>query len=241
MTTSDISAYCNFRASTNTSLFSNELRLISLNRWVHKIWAIILDSIDGWDIDDATRTDYAIITTPLVAGQKDYTLPASLKAVKIKRVDVTYDGSTYYKCEMYDSGITGLGLGNNTNTDARFSKAKPFYDLQSNAIFLYPSPSAADITNGAKLRVEYTRELVEFTLSDITGGTKIPPVDEPFHFMFALGLTFDYASSKGAELADVKQDVWAELKDYEAMLRKQYGTKNQDDKNILTAAYINYE
>lgn len=239
MTTSDINSFVDFRANANTTTFTYAQRLISANRWLHKIWSMILDSIDGWDIDDASRTDYAIITTPLIAGQRDYTLPASLTAVKIKRIDITYDGTNYYKCEPWDSNMTGQGLGNNTAADTLFSKAKPGYDLRSNAIFVYPLATSTEVAAGAKLRVEYTRELVELTLSDITGGTKVPPVDEPFHFMIALGLLFDYASAK--KIPDLKQDAWSELQDYEVRLRRQYGTKDQDTHYTFQSAYVNYE
>lgn len=238
MTISDIQNFAYFRTSSDSTIFPVANQLISLNRWLHKVWSMIIDSMDGWDLDDASRTDYAIITTPLIASQRDYTMPASLKMLKIKRVDVTYNGSTYYKCEPLDTGQIGRGLGNPTDTDTSFSKTAPFYDLMSNAIRLYPLPSSADVSAGAKLRVEYAREMVEVSSSDLSAGTLTPPVDEPFHMMLALGLAFDYASAKS--LDESKKDLYAELQDYEARLRRQYGKKDLDTKYTLTPALIDY-
>jgi hypothetical protein len=143
MTLEDIKNYVYFRTNSDSTLFPAADQLISINRWLHKIWSMMIDSVDSWDIDDASRTDYAIMTTPLVASQRDYTIPASFKAVKIKRVDVTYDGTNYVKVEPWDSGLSTVGLGNNALTDANFSTSAPFYDLLGNAIFLYPLPTAA--------------------------------------------------------------------------------------------------
>lgn len=238
MTLADIKNFTYFRTNSDSTLFPAADQLISINRWLHKVWSMMIDSVDSWDIDDASRTDYAIITTPLIASQRDYTLPASLKAVQIKRVDVTYNGSTYYKCEPWDSSTTGEGLGNNSDTDNMFSKTGPVYDLRSNSIFLYPLPNSADVTAGAKLRVEYSRELVEVSSSDLSAGTLVPPIDEPFHMMLALGLSYDYAVAKNIEQ---KQDIITELQDYEVRLRRQYGKKDLDTKLALHSAFINYE
>src|ERR1051326_6234901 len=121
MNISEINSFVTLRTGADTNAFTAANRLISTNRWMHKVWTMILTSQDGWDVDDLNQTDYPVATTPLVASQRDYTIPTSLKALKIKRVDVTYDGSTYYKCEPWDSSETGEGLGNATNTDPRFS------------------------------------------------------------------------------------------------------------------------
>lgn len=238
MTLEDIKNYVYFRTNSDSTLFPAADQLISINRWLHKIWSMMIDSVDSWDIDDASRTDYAIMTTPLVASQRDYTIPASFKAVKIKRVDVTYDGTNYVKVEPWDSGLSTVGLGNNALTDANFSTSAPFYDLLGNAIFLYPLPTAAHVAAGAKLRLEYSRELVEVSSSDLSGGTLVPPMDEPFHMMLALGMAFDYSAAKS--LSETKKDLYVELQDYEARLRRQYGRKDLDTKLQLRPEYTNY-
>jgi len=206
-----------------------------LNDWYHKVVTMILAAQDAWDWDDTNKTNYPVATTPLVASQRDYTFPTSLKILKIKRVDVTYDGSTYYKVEPFDSSETGLGLGNDTTVDARFSKTSPFYDLKSTSIWLYPMASAADVTAGGKLRIEFFREPTEFTTSDTTAE---PGFDEPFHRMLSLGASLDYCVRQSLPQ---KNDLAALLKDYEERLRLYYGRKDQDTNPQLKPADTDYE
>jgi hypothetical protein len=243
MTIAEINAYVSFRAGTDTTNYTAANRLISTNRWLHKIWTMLLESRDGWDIDDSAQTDYPIATTPLVAGQRDYVFPASLKILGIKRVDVTYDGTTYYKCTPLDVGELEYGVGNDTNLDNNFSTGAPVYDMRSNAIFLYPLPTAAQVSAGAKLRIEFTREPLEFSSGDVTTGTKEPPIDEPFHMMIALGMIYDWCSAKGGSsknLSSLKVDIEKELLDYETRLRRHYNIKDEDTRISLSAAYVNY-
>jgi hypothetical protein len=219
--------------SGNTALLKTFTRYI--NQRYHQVVTMILDSQDDWDFDDSNNTDYAIATTPLVTSQRDYTFPTSLKILKIKRVDVTYNGSTYYKCEPFDSSMTGIGLGNDTNTDGEFSKTEPFYDIKTNSIWLYPLSSAADVTAGAKLRIEFYRDIVEFTTASTTA---IPGFDTPFHQMLSIGASLDYAIIRNL---DAKNDLAALWIDLEKRLRMYYGKKNDDINPQLQAAYINYE
>lgn len=237
MTLADIQNFVYFRTNSDSTIFPAADQLISINRWLHKVWSMIIDSMDGWDLDDASRLDYAIITTPFISGQRDYTLPASLKLLKIKRVDITYDGSQYNRALPTDTGEFTFGLGNNTATDAEFSTATPKYDLISNALRIYPLATAAQVSAGAKIRVEYIREMVEVSSSDLSAGTLTPPVDEPFHMMLALGMSYDYSTSKSLPQKD---DLQNELIEYEARLRRQYGKKDLDTIDKLVPEYINY-
>ena len=191
---------------------------------------MILSSQDDWDWDDTgttdgttfTRTDYPIATAPMVAGQRDLTFPVSLKILKIKRVDVTYNGSTYFKAEAIDSSEIVNGLGNDTDTDSRYVKDSPRYDPKANSLWVYPMASAADVASGAKVRIEFFREPSEFVSTDTT---KTPGIDTTFQPFIAVLASLDYAvwndlSRQGSlkALAD----------DFEVRLKQYYGRKNED-------------
>ncbi len=203
----------------------------SINQWYQKVVTMILDSQDSWDFDDINFTDYGVATANLVASQRDYTLPASLNLLKIKRVDVTYDGTNWYKAEPFDINETGLGVGNDTAFDANFDSSKPFYDMKANAIWLYPRPSSS-VTNG--MRVEFMRSIDEFTVSDTT---QKPSIDAGFHRMLSAGASFDWAVAKGLSNANT---LSALLTDYENRLRTYYGRKNVDEQVVLKAGYVDY-
>jgi hypothetical protein len=200
------------------------------NIWLQKVFTMILEAQDSWDIDDANRTDYPVATTLLVAGQRDYTFPGSLKILKIKRADITYDGTHYEQMRLKDSLDVDGGLGNTTDDDNRFSKSAPVYDPKANSVWIYPAATAADVTAGAKLRIEFFREPQEFTTASTTTE---PGFDEPFHEMIALGASFNYASTYNLQN---KQDLWAQLQDYERRLNEYYSRKVIAN-NVLRTKY----
>lgn len=207
----------------------------NINTWYHKVVTMILKSQDEWDFDDSNHTDYPILTTPLVASQRDYVIPVSEKVLRIKRVDVTYDGTTWHKAEPFDINEAGVGFGgNNTEIDARFTKDSPKYDMQANAFFLYPMASAADVTAGGSIRVIWTREIDEFTTADTT---QEPGFDEPFHRILSMGASYDYAIQKGLPIA---QTLKSELLEYEGRLVVYYGSKQEDRDMSLGSAYVDY-
>lgn len=228
----------------------------NINRWYHKVVTMVLDSMDGWDFDDNNYSaKHPIVTRALVAARRDYVFStaawsliateggsagsnAAIKPLKIKRVDVCYDGTgnTCYRAAPLDEGESGSGFGNDADIDARFSYSKPFYSLSGEALNLYPRATADNVTNGGILRVTFTREIDEFTTSDTT---QEPGIDEPFHDMLSVGASLDYAMVKGLA---IKNDLGTLMQDYEIRLKAYYSTKNKDeDQKVLKSAYVNYE
>ena len=236
----DINNDISFLTGADTTDYTAAQRLINVNAWYQKVITMILASQDEWDYDDFNKTDYPIVTVALTTN-RDYPMPraftATSKLLKIKRIDVTYDGSTYYKAEPFDSGEMGSGLGNDTNTDARFDKAEPKYDLLYNAIWLYPKASSADVTAGATMRIEFLREPAEFTSAEVTTGTKEPGFDTPFHRIISIGASYDYAMALGLPNTNHLLQL---TQDYEARLKQYYGSKDLDRVRQFKSAYIDY-
>ena len=236
--------------SGNTSLLKHFTRLN--NARYYQIVSMILASQDEWQFDDSNLSNYPTATRPLVATRRDYYFGtalwaligreggaaasvAAIKPLKIMRVDITYDGTNYYKAEPFDQNETGLGLGNDNLTDGRFAKNAPYYDIRDNSLWLYPMASASDVTNGGLIRITFSRELDEFTTADTT---QEPGFDETFHKMLPVGASLDFAVAKG--LAN-KNDLAAIYQDYEVRLKQYYGSKQEDRNYVLKPAYINYE
>lgn len=237
--------------SGNTTLLQTFTRYINI--WYHKVVTMIINSQDSWDFDDSTiTTTYPIATRAMVASQRDYKFTsalwsmvgaegasaganAAITPLKIKRVDFTYDGSTWYKAELFDTGMTGVGLGNDTNTDGNFSPTKPYYDLSNNALNVYPLATAANVSAGAKIRIEFTRYVTEFTTASTTAQ---PGFDITFHRMLSLGASINFGLPKSLPQIPGLQ---AELMDYEQRLKQSYGQKDTDSQFRMSAAYITYE
>lgn len=217
--------------SGNTDRLKRFTQLINNN--YHKIVTIILESMDECDFDDPNHGNTGFIKTyNLVADTQTVTLPVSDKILKLKRVEVSYDGgTTWYLASPIDVNEYG-----DVNTSARinsnFSQSSPFYDAQGNYVYLYPIPTA-NSTGG--LKVWITREVDEFTTADTT---QEPGIDEPFHEMLAVGASRDYALQEGLSHA---ADLNAVFQDYEVRLRRYYGSKQLDRRITMKATDENYD
>jgi hypothetical protein len=191
-----------------------------INETLYDLTNRIILSHDNFDWDDPYKTDYPIATTPLIASQRDYQFD-NISFLKLKRVDVSYDGTNYYRATPFDSATYQEGLGNDTNTDDNFSKNKPYYDPKSFGFWLYPLADATDVSNGGKIRVEFTRAYTEYVYDDTT---KEPPIDRPFHDLIAIGAALKLPSltvDQYNKLLIKYQQGVAELEAY-------YGTRNED-------------
>lgn len=221
----------NGQISGDTTKLKEFTRLINNN--YHKIVTVILDSMDGWDFDDPNHGDTGFIKSyNLTAGQQYVSFPLSDKILKIKRAEVTYDGTDWSRAAPMDINEYSRAVSETTNISDDFEQSAPFYDLRGNYVYLYPIPDI-NVTNGLKLWV--TREVDEFTTADTT---QEPGFDEPFHEMLAIGSSLDYGLAKGLEnTGNMAQAFTA----YEQRLRRYYGEKQDERAYTLKASNVNYE
>lgn len=230
------------RSLTNTDVnsYTDTNLLIDINIWLQKIASMIFDSQDDSDFDDARRTDYPIQTTPMIAGQRDYVIGVSEQTLKLKRIDISYDGINFYRAEPFDDGAVDMGMGNDTLTDQNFIKTAPKYDVKFGSYWIYPLPSASDVAAGGVIRSEWQRGFINFATSDytsvLTDSTVIPGFDEPFHPILAYGPAFEYSASK--QLPQL-QEIQPQLADYEQRMRIAYGKKDLDTRLSLAPFYQN--
>jgi len=150
--------------------------------------AIAIQASGRWQYDDSNHTDYPVITTSLVSGQRDYPF--------------TIDGSSnlildIYKVAILPSSTATLYQGIDpidelrTDTDivtGNTDGGSPFsYGKLANDIFLEPRP---DYSVSAGLKVFINREPSYFVYTD---DTKKPGVPGLFHKYFYLKPAREYA------------------------------------------------
>lgn len=231
MTLGDIATKARALVNADTVSYPDANLLIDINIWYQKVISMILESMDEQDFDDMRKTDYPIKTTSMVAGQRDYSIPVSEKVLKIKRVDLSYDGTHYYKANPLDDGEVNYGWGNDTDIDVNFSQYQPRYDVKYNSIFIYPLG-----VSGGIVRVEWERNVTPFTSADyttvLTDSTVVPGFDDPFHPMLAAGPAWEFAVQR--QLPQLGQ-LTTGLQDWELRLRTAYGKKNLDRVLALSA------
>lgn len=219
--------------SGNTTLLKQFTVLVNNN--YHKMVTMFLQYEDEWDFDDANNTDYPIAYTNLVANQQDYTFPLAMgpsgapeNILAIKRVELSLDGSNWYKAEPFD--INERGLPTSASSIAgTFNKNQPYYDVQSNAIFLYPIP---DSNVSAGMKIWFKRDITEFVSTDTT---KIPGFETTWHPMLGIGAALEYAIAHDIGRATNLQAMWT---DWETRFRRH---KKQEDRNyVLKPSFVDY-
>lgn len=241
MTLGDINTKVLSLTHADTSSYPDATMLIDINLWYQKVVSMIFESQDDTNFDDNRNTNYPIVTTPLVAGQRDYAIPVSEQVLKIKRVDISYDGVNYFRARPFDDGVPEWGFGNTTFEDSNFIQQAPSYGVKYNSIFIYPM--LATTTSNATLRIEWERAMIPFSQSaDYTGSTmststSIPGIDLPWHPILAYGAAYEFANANNLpQLQNIKQD----LADWEARLRTAYGRKDLDTLLYMRPAYNAY-
>lgn len=163
---------------------------------------IALNSSGKWQFDDSNQTDFPIISTNLVSGQRDYTFGTdesgniTLDVYKVfvadssgiykemLPVDVNsgdYQPITSVSGQLYPNGVSGFTDGRNT------TGIPNKYDKLGTSVLLDPIPSY-NYTNGLKVYVN--REGSYFTYTDTT---KKPGVPGLFHKYFYLKPALDVA------------------------------------------------
>lgn len=206
-------------ATNSTSYSDNDLKR-NLNRWYHELVTDAILSMDAWDFQGD------IATASTVANQQEYTFPTNL--LKIKRIEVTYDGSTWVRVLPMDVQDPLTPIGNQADVNNNFSTSNPFYDTHDDSIFLYPIPTSAV---SAGLKIWYEKEVTELSAVDDE-----PALPENFHRLISIGAAYDYSILKGLPVAN---QLLQNLELGRARLRQFFGTRAQDTRIVFKSKPVN--
>lgn len=163
-----------------------------LNQWNGMGAHYAIQAWHGHDFDDKGYTTAPSGTFTGVSATRDYNFDDSYKMLKVKLVNVTYTGSTadYVPATIIDSAdmqARGVGAG---DYDSYYSTSNPAIDLTAQGFKLYPNFTAAQVTAGGKIYVEWLRMPRTFA----TTGTDSyqPCLDFQFHHFPAVGASYEY-------------------------------------------------
>ena len=220
----------NAQISGDATALAEFTRLININ--YHKVVTMILASMDEWDYDDANLDNTGFIKTyNTTSGTQYVKLPMTDKVLKIKRAEISFDGTKWYRLNPLDINEYG-DTADSATVALNFSKSEPYYDVHGNYVYIYPIPDAS-VTGGLKLWI--TREIDEFTSADTT---QEPGIDEPFHDMIAIGASLDYAFAHNLANAS---GLALKFVDYEGRIKQYYGSKQEDRAIVLKPSQVDYE
>jgi hypothetical protein len=239
LTYSEILTLIDDNCDTNDTKYPKAKKTRDINLAMDKFLQIAIPASGKWQYDDSNHTDYPIVYTNLVSGQRDYSFTADENSnliLDIYRVMVADSSGTYYDLELVDQQNKNedtLTMVDGQNTTGEPTK----YDKTANGIFLDLIPNYS-ATNGIKIFIN--REGSYFLTSDTI---KKPGVDGRLHEYFAIRPSYYYALRKG-----LKQVGWLgnELIKYEGneqgvkgSIFKTYSRRSKDETLRITSEDVN--
>ena len=218
--------YCGFN---DGDISGNTTRLAKftgrLNNALSKAVSTIFEVGGTWQFDDSNQTDYPIITTNIVSGQRDYSFTADGSGnliLDVYKVLVANQAGLYEEIWPVDQQsyaprnyLSGQNLGGIPIT----------YDKTANGIFLDPIPN---YNYTAGLKVLINREPSYFTTSDTT---KKPGFAGLFHEYLAMHASYYYCLAN--QITNVKKDLKLEMLQMEEDLKNYYKLREQDNPKVL--------
>lgn len=198
------------------------------NLAIDRFLSIAIPASGKWQLDDSNHTDYPIIKTNLVSGQRDYSFTEDengnliLDIFRVTRANPSGIFEDIKRVDMQsDQDVTGFYDGQNlTGTPNK-------YDLTANGVFLDAIPNY-NVTGGLQLHIN--REASYFTTSDTT---KKVGFDGRFHEYFALYPSILYCKrNKMFDLADRYQ---IDLDKMEALIKYTYAGRERGQRRSLKA------
>jgi hypothetical protein len=182
--------------------------------------------MDDWDFQGE------ISTTDLENAVNEYAFPSDI--LKIKRIELSYDGTTWRKATFFDVNQKQGGLTGNETKD--YAENDPFVEVYENSMFIYPTPTA-DVTAG--LKIWYSKEIVGVDnsnddIASFSTSTDSPNLKEAFQKGLAYGAAKDYFI-QFKDWESVKR-IDEELEKIIARMRVFYGSRIQDRKVIIQGA-----
>lgn len=203
-----------------------------INLALDKVFEVIFQNSSTWQFDDSNQTDYPIITTNLVAGQRDYSFVSDGSGNLIldifKVVIKQGTAATDYYMQIWPVDQQSLEYTNGFWNGQNLTGIPTRYDKTANGIFLdcIPSYSVA-----AGLKIFINREGSYFTVSDTT---KKPGFAGLFHEYLALRPSYFYAVRNGLTNANILKQEMLEMED---KIANYYSERTRDEKQQIITRF----
>lgn len=223
----------------------NTERLKKFVAGVNMAWddyvGVAIKSSGKFQFDDSNHTDYPIIKTNIVQGQRDYTFTIDETGnlvLDVYRVSILTSATAtkYQDIEPIDEQS---GRETNLNTEDTTQGVPSAYDKTGNAIRFDFLPSYSS-TNG--LKVYINREASYFTTTDTTKKPGCPGIH---HRYFALKPALDYARRNSlSNYALIREEVVSFEGDVEngvqGSIERYFARRSKDERPVMTNKKILY-
>lgn len=214
-------------ADSDSNTYSQADKTRDVNLALDRALALIFEVGGTWQFDDSNHTDYPIITTNLVSGQRDYSFVTDEGGnliLDIQKVVIADPNGVFTEIYPVDvpNGTALSSYYDGINTGGIPST----YEKNANGFFLDAIPNY-NSTNG--LKVYISREGSYFTTSDTT---KKPGIAGLFHEYLALRPAYQYAMRKGMPKAT---NLKLEMQEMENAMLEYYRSREKDVQKRLMA------
>ena len=231
LTFTEILSLIDRNVKSSTASYTVAEKTADINLALANVWSMIFECGGTWQFDDYNHTDYPIITTDLVSGQRDYAFTSdgsSNLILDIYKVMVAGADGIYREIYPVDQQSPNNAVTNvDTFINGQDKTGTPTrYDKTANGIFLDLIPNY-NLTNG--LKVFINREGSYFTTSDTTKKAGFSGL---FHEYLALRPSYQYAYRNSLKN---EARLEREMFKIETAIRKHYGNRERDVRRGMTA------
>ncbi len=209
--------------NTNDTTYTLADKARDVNIALDRVLALIFQVGGTWQFDDSNHTDYPIITTNLVSGQRDYSFVSDENGnliLEVQKVFCVDQNGIFH--EIYPVDVPA-GAPRNYTSGQNLTGIPSTYEKNATGIFLDAIPSF-NYTNGLKVYVN--REGSYFSSTD---ASKKPGFAGLFHEYLVLHTAYKYAVRKGLAKANQLKGDMLEMEnaitEYYAFREKDVSTK----------------
>ena len=228
LTFTQITSLIDLENKTNTTSYPLADKVLDINVALNDAIDIAIKTCGIGNFDDSNHTDYPIITTNLVSGQRDisYTVDGSSNLVlDIYKVLVMNPAGIYVEIPQVD---VQTEYNTQSFTDGQNQTGTPSsFDITGNGIIFDVVPNYSQ-TAGIKIYIN--REGSVFTTADTT---KKPGIDGRLHEYLVVSPAFKYASRNSLATQPNLEKRKLEL---EAKIERVYGKRNKSVRPVLSSA-----
>lgn len=236
MLVSDIYTEIRTELNTNSTKVSDATLLTGVNLDYGELIMSALKARGDYNFTINEATTDLKSTSGLLSGNNgyngEYAWPSDV--LKPTRVEVSFDGSNYYPCTVYDiTDLKSKSEFSQTDLNNTFSQTNPYVRFERNSFFIRPlKATAGDITAG--IHIWYEQRQTALTASDT------PTIEPNFHRLFVLmgalrimrKFRTEYTANDRAELKNEIIQLKAEMMQF-------YG-KQIEENLVMQTKYINY-
>jgi hypothetical protein len=196
-----------------------------LNEADKKIFMALLRVDKNWKVDDTNYTDFPIATIDLVAGQRDYTLPAATSGgnastlYKVNRIRVKNSAGIFEDIPLMDS--------DDKETDDTITSFPSGYRLIGNMIRF--KELLANVTTTGGMEITFQRSMTLFTVASTTVQ---PGFIDAYHSLLAYDASSSYLLPIDRQLAIDYKSIFDEGVN---KLQGDYSNRNDNNPTAFSA------